>query len=69
MKRNGERVGDRLDHTKLPDPVIEMLREMQKEIHNLKAELKSLQSGQQKEEQQALLEREEQTMAGGETRK
>ncbi len=69
VKRNGERVGDRLDHTKLPDPVIEMLREMQKEIHNLKAELKSLQPGQQKEEQQALLEREEQTMAGGETRK
>jgi serine O-acetyltransferase len=69
VKRNGERVGDRLDHTKLPDPVIEMLREMQKEIHNLKAELKSLQPGQQKEEQEELLEREEQTMAGGETRK
>jgi serine O-acetyltransferase len=69
VKRNGERVGDRLDHTKLPDPVIEMLRAMQKEIHNLKAELKSLQPGQQKEEQEELLEREEQTMAGGETRK
>jgi serine O-acetyltransferase len=69
VKRNGERVGDRLDHTKLPDPVIEMLREMQKEIHNLKAELKSLQQGQQIEEQQELLGREEQTMAGGETRK
>lgn len=69
VKRNGERVGDRLDHTKLPDPVIEMLREMQKEIHNLKAELKALQPGQQKEEQEELLEREEQTMAGGETRK
>ena len=34
VKRNGERVGDRLDHTQLPDPVIEMLREMQKEIDN-----------------------------------
>ena len=26
VKRNGTRVGDRLDHTQLPDPVIEMLR-------------------------------------------
>ena len=51
MKRNGERVGDRLDHTKLPDPVIEMLRAMQKEIYDLKAELKSLRPGQQIEEQ------------------
>lgn len=40
VKRNGERVGDRLDHTQLPDPVIEMLRAMQKEIDELKRELK-----------------------------
>ena len=50
VKRNGERVGDRLDHTQLPDPVIEMLREMQKEIDDLKAELKTVRPGQQKEE-------------------
>lgn len=39
VKRNGERVGDRLDHKQLPDPVIEMFREMQKEIDGLKSEL------------------------------
>jgi serine O-acetyltransferase len=42
VKRNGERVGDRLDHTQLPDPVIEMFRTMQKEIDDLKTELKQL---------------------------
>lgn len=42
VKRNGERVGDRLDHTKLPDPVVEMLRKMQKEIHDLKHEVQDL---------------------------
>ncbi|HTG68146.1 MAG TPA: serine O-acetyltransferase EpsC, partial [Candidatus Udaeobacter sp.] len=42
VKRNGERVGDRLDHTQLPDPVIEMFRTMQKEIDDLKSELKQL---------------------------
>ncbi|MBH5320821.1 serine O-acetyltransferase [Paenibacillus sp. GSMTC-2017] len=36
VRRNGERVGDRLDHTQLPDPVIEMFRMMQKEIDELK---------------------------------
>ncbi|RIX47944.1 serine O-acetyltransferase [Paenibacillus nanensis] len=39
VRRNGERVGDRLDHTQLPDPVIEMLRAMQKEIDDLKKEV------------------------------
>lgn len=39
VRRNGEKVGDRLDHTQLPDPVIEMLRAMQKEIDDLKNEL------------------------------
>lgn len=42
VKRNGERVGDRLDHTQLPDPVIEMFRTMQKEIDDLKTELNQL---------------------------
>lgn len=42
VKRNGERVGDRLDHTQLPDPVIEMFRAMQQEIDSLKTELKQL---------------------------
>ncbi|MBB3114266.1 serine O-acetyltransferase [Paenibacillus phyllosphaerae] len=40
VKRNGERVGDRLDHTNLPDPVVEMLRDMQRQIDELKAELR-----------------------------
>lgn len=30
VKRNGERVRDRLDHTKLPDPVVDSLRFLQK---------------------------------------
>lgn len=39
VKRDGARVGDRLDHTQLPDPVIEMLRAMQKEVAELRWEL------------------------------
>ncbi|RAP73252.1 serine O-acetyltransferase EpsC [Paenibacillus montanisoli] len=39
IKRDGARVGDRLDHTQLPDPVIEMLRAMQKEVSDLRVEL------------------------------
>ncbi|OXM15173.1 serine O-acetyltransferase [Paenibacillus herberti] len=42
VKRNGQRVGDRLDHTQLPDPVIEMFRSMQNEINTLRAEVNSL---------------------------
>ncbi|CAM4251780.1 serine O-acetyltransferase [Paenibacillus alkaliterrae] len=42
VKRDGQRVGDRLDHTQLPDPVIEMFRTMQKEIDDLKTELGKL---------------------------
>ncbi|GLX71065.1 serine O-acetyltransferase [Paenibacillus glycanilyticus] len=42
VKRNGERVGDRLDHKQLPDPVIEMFREMHKEIESLRAEVEKL---------------------------
>lgn len=48
VKRNGERVGDRLDHTQLPDPVIEMFRAMQSELNHLRTELdrcKALQEG------------------------
>lgn len=39
VKRNGERVQDRLNHTNLPDPVIIVLREMQKQIDDLQEEL------------------------------
>ncbi|CAM3976728.1 serine O-acetyltransferase [Cohnella lubricantis] len=42
VKRNGQRVGDRLDHTNLPDPLIETFRVMQKEIDDLKAEVQRL---------------------------
>ena len=42
VRRNGARVGDRLDHTNLPDPVIEMFRGMQKEIDTMKSELEQL---------------------------
>ncbi|GBG06254.1 putative serine O-acetyltransferase [Paenibacillus agaridevorans] len=44
VRRNGERVGDRLDHTQLPDPVIEMFRAMQGEINGLKDEVGRLTS-------------------------
>lgn len=39
VKRNGEKVRDRLDHAQLPDPIIEMLREMQQEIDTLKKQV------------------------------
>jgi serine O-acetyltransferase len=39
VKTNGKRVNDRLDHTKLPDPILEMFRSMHKEIQELKAEM------------------------------
>jgi serine O-acetyltransferase len=42
VKRNGMKIGDRLDHTNLPDPLIETFRYMQKEINELKAEIESL---------------------------
>ncbi|WP_127532446.1 serine O-acetyltransferase [Paenibacillus kobensis] len=42
VRRNGERVNDRLDHTNLPDPVVEMLRMMQKEITDLRHEVREL---------------------------
>ena len=42
VRRNGERVKDRLDHTQLPDPVIEMFRAMQQDIDHLKSELDGL---------------------------
>ncbi|UNK17985.1 serine O-acetyltransferase [Paenibacillus sp. N3/727] len=42
VKRNGERIRDRLDHTKLPDPIVDMLRDMQKEIDDMRKELATL---------------------------
>ncbi|MBW7454855.1 serine O-acetyltransferase EpsC [Paenibacillus sepulcri] len=54
VRKNGERVKDRLDHAQLPDPVIEMLREMHKEIENLRSELER--------------ERQKQPIAGGDPR-
>lgn len=39
VKRNGERVSDRLDHTKLPDPFVDSLRFLQKEIEELRQKL------------------------------
>ncbi|THF79077.1 serine O-acetyltransferase [Cohnella fermenti] len=58
VKRNGERVGDRLDHKNLPDPVIETFRfmqteidYMQKELHALKSEVELLRAERNKEEE------------------
>lgn len=39
VKQGGKRVGDRLDHTQLPDPLIEAMRSMQEQIDELKREL------------------------------
>ncbi|MFC5700943.1 serine O-acetyltransferase [Cohnella faecalis] len=39
VKRDGQRVSDRLDHTNLPDPLIETFRAMQNEINELKLEI------------------------------
>ncbi|WP_027092022.1 serine O-acetyltransferase [Cohnella thermotolerans] len=50
VKRNGERVGDRLDHTNLPDPVIDTFRFMQKEINELKAEIARLKEREEERE-------------------
>jgi serine O-acetyltransferase len=36
------RVADRLDHTNLPDPVVETFRVMQREINELRAEIERL---------------------------
>jgi len=47
VKRNGKKIGDRLDHTNLPDPLIETFRFMQKEINELKAEVERLKGGRQ----------------------
>lgn len=47
VKRNGKKIGDRLDHTNLPDPLIETFRFMQKEINELKAEVERLKEGRQ----------------------
>src|SRR5690606_37786586 len=44
VKRNGRKIGDRLDHTNLPDPLIETFRFMQKEINELKTEIERLKS-------------------------
>ncbi|WP_123042151.1 serine O-acetyltransferase EpsC [Cohnella candidum] len=48
VKRNGRRVDDRLDHTNLPDPLIDTFRFMQKEINELKAELEKLKCAESK---------------------
>lgn len=42
VKRDGMRVGDRLDHHNLPDPVVDTFRELQQEIEKLKAEIEQL---------------------------
>lgn len=39
VKRNGERVSDRLDHTKMPDPLVDSLRFLQKEIEEIREQL------------------------------
>lgn len=69
VKRNGARVVDRLDHAQLPDPVIEMLRAMQKEVAELRAELeKERQDKQERQDKHERQEKHKQPVAGGETR-
>jgi serine O-acetyltransferase len=42
VKRDGQRVGDRLDHTNLPDPVIDTFRQLQRQIQDLQEEVARL---------------------------
>ena len=46
VRKNGEKVQDRLDHTNLPDPIIEMLRDMQSEINQLREKVVHLEEKQ-----------------------
>ncbi len=39
VKRNGERVSDRLNHTQMPDPLVDSLRFLQKEIEEIREKL------------------------------
>jgi len=52
VKRNGERISDRLDHAKMPDPLVDSLRFLQKEIEELREQLGS--EDKQKTEQRRL---------------
>lgn len=45
VKRNGKKVSDKLDHHKLPDPVIDRCNKLQMEIDALKAEINKLKEG------------------------
>lgn len=56
VRSNGRRVEDRLDHAKIPDPIVDMFRNMQQEIEMLRAEVEALrqETAQQKAEQDAL---------------
>jgi len=64
VKTNGKRV-DRLDHTQLPDPVLEMFRQLNREIQDLKAELGRLQQrGGEAERERKLVETSESSGSG-----
>lgn len=52
VKRNGERVSDRLDHTKMPDPLVDSLKFLQKEIEELRERMGT--EDKQKQEQRRL---------------
>lgn len=45
VKQNGKKISQKLDHHLLPDPVLERLNRMQKEIEQLKSEIKTLKEG------------------------
>lgn len=50
--QDGKKVGTDLDHTNLPDPVLDMLREMQREVEQLKQEVEELKKGKMENEYQ-----------------
>src|SRR5690625_1571015 len=45
VKQNGKRVSQKLDHHVLPDPVLDRLTNLQKEIEEMKKEIKTLKEG------------------------
>ncbi|ANE46762.1 serine acetyltransferase [Paenibacillus swuensis] len=49
VKYNGKRMDDKLNHSQMPDPIIEAFRFMQKEIHELKQEVEQLREGKKRE--------------------
>jgi len=45
VKQNGKRVTQKLDHHLMPDPILDQIKKLQKEVHELKKEINILKEG------------------------